>query len=56
MAFYSFTIVLALQNYMLRCFGPLDAHNSGLRSLPELRIELPVSLQRARGRETGLRS
>ena len=32
-----------------------NAHNSGLRSLPELKIELPGSLQCARGREIGLR-
>ena len=42
-----------ISKFELTLWGPLNAHNSGLRSLPELRIELPGSLQRGRGHEIG---
>ena len=50
-----FTIVLAFRNSNLAVVGPLNGRSSAHRTVPELRIELPESLQRAWGPEIGLR-
>ena len=36
--------------------GPLSVRSSAHRAVPELRIELPESLQHARGREIGFKA
>ena len=53
MTLYLFYNRASVSKFDFRCFRPLNGRSSAHRAVPELRIELPESLQHARGPEIG---